>query len=67
MHKGFDSLTITDDFIFCHTMQDKTICDKYYKTAGKNVSLIKLIISFMLNSPDNRTNLLYEYGRRVIL
>ena len=26
MHKDFDSLTITDDFIFCHTMQDKTIC-----------------------------------------
>ena len=26
MHKDFDSLTITDDFIFCHVMQDKTIC-----------------------------------------
>ena len=26
MHKDCDSLTITDDFIFCHIMQNKTIC-----------------------------------------
>ena len=35
MHKDFDSLTITDDFIFCHTMQDKTICS----------SLLRMLLS----------------------
>ena len=61
MHKDFDSLTITDDFIFCHIMQDKTICSSLLRMLLPDVLAEITAISYQKSFDQ----LLYAKGIRL--
>ena len=61
MHKDFDSFTITDEFIFCHVMQDKTICSSLLRMLLPDVLAEITAISYQKSFDQ----LLYAKGIRL--